>query len=892
MWEDTTVGGTVEGEAMLRHLEPHWNYGMIAASIAISLLGAFTSTQLMCQARISLQLSSVLVWTILGSLTFGFCSIWSLHFVAMLACELDLPIGIDVSLTLLSAVLAVAFTFIALAADLLWDRYKQGLRRRGRSSRRGRIPSASGKCSSSTTSDYVYKPLLSAHMRENEDYSDFAEDRELPSHSGLVPEILPEVDRNGILDSSSRLESPTSAQHAPNGSVSRRFFPFSISGIFGRLSTRLPHQDLDPPTERIFEDHGYERRESTESINQTLSDRSVSQRSSSFAGSSAGSQGFSNIINVIHRGASPAKNAFIATTEALYAGCTRKQIIKGLFWSLAITSMHYVGIAALRIPDGYFTLDPLFLVLSGLISWSVCLVGCILMSQMETHLAQQFLFSVVATSGVAAMHFTGMQATTFSSYAEPSEDRGYPPELAIAISIIAIATCIAANGLLAHAATVSRNKLAEIVWTRRKLWRTIAQKENAEAAAAARSEFIASASHEIRTPLHHLQGYSDLMAKTELTEEGRMLLRAIQRATKTLSLITNNVLDWSKLERDAEAACRPVALDIRTVCEAILVLLPNKDDDFEVDVLVVVSPNVPRTLFLDETYIHRILMNLLSNALKFTNSGYILLLIEVNDGKLVITVKDTGCGIPPSFLPQLFEPFKQAQTRGSQRGTGLGLSIIKQLLHKMHGTIEVESGHPESSNVEPGQTGSTFTITIPVQLPSIHQHESSHTHELPSIAIFSKDSERHLKGLHTAWEKFGFNMVIVKEYSDLSDSKWKYIWADASFLKQNPGHLDRLLKQDQWLVLVPFDTQTTLQQIPRLLLAPNFIPLQKPLMWHSFRQRIDTASQSSHRATMARTVRFAPRVNVYNHDVNDQCQETSTAKNSVILLVEDNPVRP
>jgi signal transduction histidine kinase len=129
-----------------------------------------------------------------------------------------------------------------------------------------------------------------------------------------------------------------------------------------------------------------------------------------------------------------------------------------------------------------------------------------------------------------------MRAATFWSESPPSDARGYPPALATAIVSIAITTCIAANGLLAHSVTVSRNKLAEIVWTRRKLWRTIAQKENAEAAAAARSDFIASASHEIRTPLHHLQGYSDLLSQTELTEEGRLLLCAIQRATKTLSL--------------------------------------------------------------------------------------------------------------------------------------------------------------------------------------------------------------------------------------------------------------------------------------------------------------------------------------------------------------------
>ena len=97
----------------------------------------------------------------------------------------------------------------------------------------------------------------------------------------------------------------------------------------------------------------------------------------------------------------------------------------------------------------------------------------------------------------------------FWSHAQPSAKRGYPPELAVAIGSIAITTCIAANFLLAHVATISRNKLAEIVMTRKKLWRTIAQKENAEAAAAARSDFIASASHEIRTPLHHLQGTRD-----------------------------------------------------------------------------------------------------------------------------------------------------------------------------------------------------------------------------------------------------------------------------------------------------------------------------------------------------------------------------------------------
>jgi signal transduction histidine kinase len=131
-----------------------------------------------------------------------------------------------------------------------------------------------------------------------------------------------------------------------------------------------------------------------------------------------------------------------------------------------------------------------------------------------------------------------MVATTFWSMEPPSPSgkRGYPPGIPIAVVSIAIITCMGASGLLAHSATVARNKLAEVVYTRKRLWAAIAQKENAEAAAAARSEFIASASHEIRTPLHQLQGYSDLLSRTQMTEEGRLLLLAIQHATKSLSM--------------------------------------------------------------------------------------------------------------------------------------------------------------------------------------------------------------------------------------------------------------------------------------------------------------------------------------------------------------------
>ena len=124
-------------------------------------------------------------------------------------------------------------------------------------------------------------------------------------------------------------------------------------------------------------------------------------------GSTHSSRGLAKIIKSAHRGTAPAKDAFIATGETLYAGSTRRNVVKGFQWSLAISGMHYVGIAALCIPEGYSTLNPFLVVPSGLISWAVCLVGVILISQIETYFAQQCLFSVVASTGVAAMHLIG-----------------------------------------------------------------------------------------------------------------------------------------------------------------------------------------------------------------------------------------------------------------------------------------------------------------------------------------------------------------------------------------------------------------------------------------------------------------------------------------------------
>ena len=532
--------GVMEGKQKPRILEKHWNVGLLAASITISLLGAFTSTQLMCHARTSRYFSSVLVWAALASLTFGFSSIWSLHEVAMLACELDLPIGIDVPLSILSAGLAVIFTFAALTSDLLWESYI-GARRSKRSMRKERRPqgASANRSGPSVREEDSSEPLLDPFQHDNEEGSEYRPDLEIqtPSHSERLPAEEEEGVLSNVVDGSDWPFQRKSSLTDETGQ------PPLFHSIRDQSFPQTPVKDLahtiDVRTERS--DDTDSETWTTASLQQTLRNRHISRRSSSVKDSASSSFGLGNIISArrYQRSSSSTKGALVAIGLIIYTGITQRNVLKGFLWSLAITGMHYVGISALHIPKGYMTFNPFLVFLSGLICWIVCLIGCILIPQIEVHLPQQFLFSAVATAGVAGMHFTGMRAATFWSYQPPSESRGYPPALAIAIGSIAVTTCIMANALLAHSTTVSRNKLAEIVTTKKKLWMTIAQKKNAEAAAAARSDFIASASHEIRTPLHHLQGYSDLLSQTELSEEGRFLLHAIQRATKTLSLSTS-----------------------------------------------------------------------------------------------------------------------------------------------------------------------------------------------------------------------------------------------------------------------------------------------------------------------------------------------------------------
>lgn len=321
-------------------------------------------------------------------------------------------------------------------------------------------------------------------------------------------------------------------------------------------------------------------------------------------------------------------------------------------------------------------------------------------------------------------------------------------------------------------------------------------REKAIAASDEKSRFLANMSHEIRTPINAVIGLSALALKTDMNAKQLDYTRKIFSSGRRLLEVVNDILDFSKIEAGKLEIERSRFL-LGTVLRDLTATLGPRAEEKQIELIVQVSPDVPNALIGDPLHLGQVLSNLISNAIKFTEAGTVIVQGDVdstsNDARVLrFSVTDTGIGIPADDAAGLFDAFTQADTSATRRfgGTGLGLALCKNIVDAMGGEIGVTS--------EPGN-GSTFTFTVPLEEDSDTDVGSSVSTSADSGDMVLGDAARGKRVLVV--EDNSLNQQVVREILEneglLVDTADNGRIALDVLFKQGPGVYSAILMDVQ-----------------------------------------------------------------------------------------------